>query len=150
MALMKRDFFRELSEMRREFNRLFDQYFTPQAAVRRGIPSLEEELWHPPIDMFEREKELVVKAELPGVAKEDIKISASSDSLTIKGKISEEKAKDAEYYCCERLRGDFARNISLPVTVVPEKVKATYQNGVLEIVMPKAEVVTGKEIRVEE
>lgn len=149
MALMRRDLFRELSDIRREFNRLFDQYFGPRVTGRRGIPSPEGELWQPPIDMFEREKELVVRAELPGVAKEDIKVSATSDSLAIKGTVSEKETKEVQYYCCERVRGDFARNLSLPVTIVPEKVKATYHDGVLEVIMPKAEVVTGKEIRVE-
>lgn len=86
------------------------------------------------MDMFGREKEIVVRAELPGVGRENIKISATDDTLTIRGEVKQkEEIKEEQYYCCERSYGTFSRTISLPVRVQSDKVQATYKNGILEV-----------------
>ena len=99
---------------------------------------LEEMAWAPSIDMYEKEDSFIVRAELPGVNKEDVDISMSGDTLTIKG---ERKApadvKAEEYECCEVCYGSFSRSITMPAAVDSDKIEATYENGILEIRLPK-------------
>ncbi len=92
---------------------------------------------------------VIVKAELPGVKKEDIDISIAGGVLTIKGEREvEEEVKDEDYYCCERFRGTFYRAIQLPTDVETEKIEANYADGILEITLPKVPEVKPKKIEV--
>ena len=111
--------------------------FTPRAF--RLWPRLwAGEEWLPEIDVFEREGKIVVRADLPGMKREDIQVSVEGDTLTIKGRREEEKeVKEEDYYCCERSTGEFSRTMRLPEGVGAEAVEATYDNGVLEVTVPR-------------
>ena len=109
---------------------------------------VEEIGWEPAIEVFEKEDKFVVKAELPGM-KEDIDGSVVSDTLTIKGeRKAESEAKEENYYCCERSYGSFFRSIALPSSVDAKKIEASYEDGVLEVSLPKAAEVKPKKISV--
>jgi len=154
MSLIKWSPMRELEEMRKEMERLFGDFFVEPVPRRwrRGLPTRisEASVVVPNVDMFERGNEVVLKAELPGMDRKDIDISLTKDSLTLKGEIKrDEEVKDEDYYCCERSYGSFTRTISLPSDVDTENVKASFKNGILEIVVPKKEEARVKEIKVD-
>ncbi len=136
--------FRELEEMERRFEDILGRPFTP--AAWRRFP-IEERGWAPAIDVFEKEDRFVVKAELPGMKEEDIDVSIVGDTLTIKGeKKTESEAKEEDYYCCERSYGGFLRSIALPANVDANKIEASYEDGVLEIALPKAPEIKPKKV----
>lgn len=92
----------------------------------------------------------MLKAELPGVEKDNIDLTITKDSITLKGEVKkEEEIKEEDYYSCEGSYGSFTRTIALPVEVDSGKAKATFKNGVLEIVLPKKEELKPKEIKIE-
>ncbi|HOQ82523.1 MAG TPA: Hsp20/alpha crystallin family protein [bacterium] len=132
--------FRELDDIRTGFDRLLE----------RISPSLYGEgMWMPAVDIKDTGENLVVKAEVPGFDKKDINISLTGDTITISGKMQEGKEeKKAQYLYRERVSGSFTRSFTLPVPVDREKVKATCKDGVLEIILPKAEEAKTKEIKV--
>ncbi|MFI5322354.1 MAG: Hsp20/alpha crystallin family protein [Thermodesulfobacteriota bacterium] len=106
--------------------------------------------WHPSVDVYEKENGYVLKAELPGVNKEDIKLDITNKTLTLKGeKKFEEKNEKENYVRIERSYGSFTRTFALPDKVETENIKATYKEGVLEITLPKKEEAKPKEIKVE-
>lgn len=103
--------------------------------------------WFPAVDVFEDKETLLVKAELPGLKKEDIEISLHDNFLTLAGERKEEqKHEDSQTYRSERWVGRFHRTISLPCRVEAEKIKATYNDGVLSVTLPKAEEAKTKQI----
>jgi HSP20 family protein len=92
----------------------------------------------PALDVYEQKDDFIVKAEIPGMAKDEIDISLEGNTLTIKGeKKKEEEVKEQDYYRCERTFGSFLRTIELPVAVQTDKVSASFKNGVLEVRLPK-------------
>lgn len=104
----------------------------------------------PNVDVIDRENEVVVKAELPGVAKDDLDISVSKNTVTIKGSTShEEKEEKGDYYRCEISRGSYSRTLPLPAEVDDEKAKANFKDGVLELTLPKVEKAKKRTIKVE-
>ena len=95
--------------------------------------------WAPAVEMYEKDNNFVVKADLPGVKGEDVDISLVGETLTIKGERKASKeVKDENYYRCESHYGSFSRSIMLPAAVDAKKVEASYENGILEILVPKA------------
>jgi len=137
--------FRELEEMSRRFDSIFSR---PFLSVWRRLPPEERE-WAPAIEMFEKDDKFVLRAELPGVKKEDIDVSVSDNTLTVKGeRKSENEVKEEDYYCCEHAYGSFFRSIALPSNVDDEKIEASYEGGVLEVNLPKAAEVKPKKISV--
>jgi len=137
--------FREVSRLRNEMDRLWDEYF---GAGRRGLQPLEE-AWLPAVDVSESEDKITVKAEIPGLEAKDIDISMSGDTLTIKGeKKTETEEKEENYHVVERSYGSFRRVMKLPAMVDADKVEATYKNGVLTVVLPKKEEVKPKAIEI--
>jgi HSP20 family protein len=138
--------FREVEEMQRHFEDLFGRPFLP--AMWRRIPTMEMG-WAPAIEVFEKEDKFVVKAELPGMKEDDIDISVVGDTLTIKGeRKAESEVKEEDYYCCERSYGSFSRSIAMPSSVDAKKIEASYEDGVLEVSLPKAPEVKPKKISV--
>jgi HSP20 family protein len=112
-----------------------------------GPQSQFMEGWFPAVDVFEDKDNLLVKAELPGLKKEDIDISLHEGFLTLSGeRKQEEKHQDAQTYRSERWSGRFHRTISLPCRVEADKIKATYNDGVLSVTLPKAEEAKTKQI----
>jgi HSP20 family protein len=94
----------------------------------------------PKVDVIERDDEVIVKAELPGVDKKDLDVSVTENSVTIKGTTShEEKEEKGDYYRCEISRDAYARTVALPSYVDADKAKANFKDGVLELKLPKVE-----------
>jgi len=137
--------FREMEEMERRFEDIFGRSLLP---AWRRLP-LEERGWAPAIEVFEKGDKFVIKAEVPGMKEEDIDVSVVGDTLTIKGeKKAESEVKEEDYYCCERSYGSFFRSVALPSTVDAKKIEASYDNGVLEITLPKAAEVKPKKVSI--
>lgn len=139
MSLLPWDPFRELSGVRDRINRLFDETFTRGSEL---LPWGRERgaLWQPAVDIFERENEIVVRANVPGVEQKDLDVRVDKEKVMIRGETREEKEETrGSYYRRERYYGAFNRVIPLDTPVVPEKAKASFKNGVLEIVLPKEE-----------
>jgi HSP20 family protein len=138
--------FREMEEMERRINDVFGRPLLP--AIWRRTP-VEEMGWAPAIEMFEKDDKFMVKAEIPGMKEEDIDVSVIGDILTIKGeRKAESEVKEEDYYCCERSYGSFSRSITLPSSVDAKSIEASYENGVLEVSLPKAAEVKPKKITV--
>jgi HSP20 family protein len=104
----------------------------------------------PKVDVIDRDNELIVKAELPGVDKKDVDISLTRNSVTIKGTTShEEREEKGDYYRCEMSRGSYARTVMLPADVAEDKASAKFRDGVLELTLPKLEQTKRRSIKVE-
>lgn len=139
------DPFGEITQMRRAMDRLFDEGF-PRPWRLLGWEGTEALL---PLDVYETEDELVVKAALPGIKPEDVDVSITGETLSIKGEYKvEEETKKRSYYLQERRFGSFHRAITLPTQVESEKAEAVFEHGVLTLTMPKSEAVKPKTIKV--
>ena len=106
-----------------------------------GLPtwgrSVEQAMWVPPVEVFERDNNLVVRAELPGMKKDDVKVEVTDDGLVIQGERKREHEEKREgYYRSERSYGQFFRAVPLPEGVDPEKAKAEFKDGVLQVEIP--------------
>jgi HSP20 family protein len=107
-------------------------------------------VWSPPLDVFQDKDHVFVKCELPGMKKEDIKISLHENTLTISGERKQEReVKEGEAFRSERFFGRFHRSITLPVTVEANHVKAQYKDGILAVSLAKAEEAKPKQIEVQ-
>lgn len=139
--------FQAMEEMERRFDEVFGRPALFPSMWRRQ-PSAEK-AWAPAIDMIEKDDKFIVKAELPGMKKDEIDISVTGNTLTIKGeREAEEEIKEEDYCCCERSYGSFFRSLAIPSSVDTERIEATYKDGVLEIALPKSPEVTPKKIGV--
>jgi HSP20 family protein len=146
MALVKWDPFREVTTLQERINRLFEDAF-PRA--REQEEDLSPGGWRPVVDIYERETAVVLKAELPGIKKEDVSVELKDNVLTIKGeRKTESEIKEEKYYRRERTYGSFSRSFNLQYTVNPDKIKARFKDGVLEIEVPKPEEEKPKQINV--
>ncbi len=139
-----------LSRFRSEMDRLFDQFFGDEFF---GLPARSEGQWPrgwwPSADVTERDDEVLVRAELPGVDPEDLDVTISGDVLTISGEKREtEEEREENYYRSERRFGSFRRSMPLPTSVDPDSVEAEYRNGVLTVHLEKTETAQPKRIPV--
>ncbi len=137
--------FRDLWSLPDEVGRLF-------WGLSRFEPDFETEgaiAWAPAVDVAEDDEAMHVRAELPGLKKEEVKINVREGVLTLSGekKFEDEKRKD-NYYRIERSYGAFARSFTLPNTVNPDKIQANMKDGVLEILIPKKPEAKAREIKV--
>lgn len=151
MSIIRWSPMKELEEMRRDMERLFEEFFEPLRHRRRwwGRPT-EEGVIVPNIELYDRKNELILRVEIPGVDKQDIDLTITENNLTIKGELKKaEEVKEEDYYVAEIRYGTFSRTVPLPIEVDSEKAKATYKDGILEIVLPKKEEAKPKEIKVE-
>lgn len=134
--------FKELEEMERRLGQ------SSLPAMWRRLP-MEEMGWAPAIEVYEKEDKFVIKAELPGMKEEDIDVSVEGETLTITGeRKAESEVKEENYYLCERSYGSFSRAIALPSGVDAKKIGASYEDGVLEVTLPKTAEVKPKKIAV--
>ena len=139
------DPFRQLSTLRSEIDRLFEEPFSTLSEWMQPFMSG----WSPALDVFEDRDNLTVKAELPGMKKEDIEISLHDGVLTLSGeRKGEQKFGQGEVHRSERFVGKFQRTLTLPTTVDIDNVKATYKDGILTVVLPKSEQAKPKQIQV--
>jgi HSP20 family protein len=139
------DPFYDLLGLKDDVNRLFNLSLTGGTVAAPG-----EAIWAPAIDIYEEKGDYIVKADLPGLTKDDIDISVQGSTVTIKGeKKQEREVKEGSYHCCERSYGRFERSFELPNDIDASKVKATFKDGVLEITLPQSEAAKPKQIKVD-
>ncbi len=118
--------------------------------LSRSPVGREECRWVPAVDISENEDSLYVDVEIPGMKKEDIKVSLEHNVLSLKGEKKQDKeVKEENYHRWERCYGSFSRAFELPIPVEANKIKASYRDGVLHIALPKAEEVKPREIPIE-
>jgi HSP20 family protein len=130
--------------------RRMGRYFEPFGMMEWNVPETATTAWMPLVDIFEEAEFIRLVAELPGVKPENVQIAVEGTLLTIKGdkeQVAEEKAEKVHRY--ERTYGAFERSFTLPATVAPDKIKATYDNGVLTVLLPKVEAAKPHLIKVE-
>jgi len=130
-----------LTDLRDEIDRLFE---SPLARTSEFLTG-----WSPAFDVYEEKDNFIVKAELPGMKREDINVSLHDGNLIISGeRKSETKSEGAEVYRAERFFGKFQRAVALPTSVAANKVQAQYKDGVLTVTLPKSEEAKPKQIEV--
>lgn len=136
---------RELVNMRRAMDRMFDDTLVrPTRLISETLKEIEA-----PIDMYQTDNDVVVKASLPGVKPDEVDISIIGDTLTIKGEHREEKEeKKKDYLYRERTYGSFSRSVLIPVSVQADKANALFEDGVLTLTLPKAEEIKPKQIKI--
>lgn len=142
-AISRWDPFRNLSTLQEQVNRLFDSNF----ATRSDNSALTT--WAPPVDIYETENELVVKADLPDMNEKDLDVRVENNMLTIRGdRRFAQEVKEDNYLRVERAYGSFSRSFSLPNTVNTEAIKAEYKNGVLTVELPKRAESKPKQVKI--
>ncbi len=133
MALVRWDSGRELDTLQSEMNRVFDTFFGNRPG--NGIASRR---WVPAMDLVEDDSSLVLRADLPGISEDDVEIEVKDRVLTVSGERKAEEKKEGEgYYRVERSFGSFSRSLTLPEGVEAEQVEAAFDNGVLEVRIPR-------------
>ena len=144
---LRRAPFPEMTRVEREMEDLFSRFFGGWPWARREIEALG---WTPAVDLVEKDNELALRADLPGLTEKDIELTLQDGTLTLQGHRKEEKeTKEGEgYYHTERWSGSFCRTLTLPPEIDPEKVSASFKNGVLEIHLPKSKEAEGKKIEI--
>ncbi len=136
MALIRWDPARELDSLQGDMNRLFDRFFDGG----RSANGASGRRWIPAMDLVENEDNLVLRADLPGMAEDDVNIEIKDGVLTISGeRKAQHEEKGEGFHRVERAFGSFSRSLSLPEGVEPQKVDATFSEGVLEVRIPKPE-----------
>ena len=136
--------FRELEEIERRLESLFDR--SPFSRSQEGIPAQQ---WYPQVDISEDEKEYSIKADLPEVAKTDVKVSFREGVLEIAGERKQEKKETTRrFHRTERTYGAFMRSFTLPAAAEGERAKAEFHDGVLTVRIPKSEKLAPKAIEV--
>ena len=134
---------REMMTLRDAMDRLFDDAFTRPLRLNDGNWSM------PAVDLYQTDNEVVVKAAIPGVKTDDMRINVTGEVLTIKGEVKEkEEVKEKAYHLREQRWGMFERTLALPTDVIADKAKAEFENGILTITLPKAEEVRPKTISI--
>jgi HSP20 family protein len=137
MAIVRWEPFRELNTLQSEMNRLFNSAFDTPTGPGNGGAGRR---WMPAMDLVETQDDFVLRADLPGMTEDDVKIEFEDGTLTISGeRKSEHETKNEGYYRVERAYGSFSRSLTLPQGVDPERVSASFDKGVLEVRVPKPE-----------
>lgn len=132
MALVRWDPIRELDSLQGDMNRLFDRFFEGRAPGGTG------RRWIPAMDLVETEDHLVLRGDLPGMSEDDVNIEIKDGVLTVSGeRKAEHEDKGEGYHRVERAFGSFSRSLSLPQGIDPEKIEAKFDEGVLEVRIPK-------------
>ena len=141
------DPFRDLSSIQERMNQIFEDALARSRGREEGLRS---GMWTPAVDIYETNDSVVVKAELPGVEKDQISVEVKDGILSLRGERKFEKeVKEESYHRIERSYGNFQRSFSLPVSVDQEKVTARFKDGVLEVKLPKKEQAKPKQIHVD-
>lgn len=143
MHLVRFDPYRNLGLLHNRVNRLFNETFPHDPGEEPA------QAWAPPVDIFEHGDDLVMRAELPGVMKEDLDVRVEGNVLTLRGERRRDQAISEEsYHRIERSYGAFTRSFTLPGSVDANGIRATFKDGVLDLVLPKAEDARPRKIEV--
>jgi HSP20 family protein len=145
MNIVKWNPFRELEDLQTRLNRVFGEM--PLRRLEEETPFFAK--WTPAVDIQETDKEYLIKAELPEIKKEDVKVEVLDGTLTIEGERTQEKEeKGKKFHKIEREYGKFMRQFALPPDVIAEKLEADFKDGMLNVHLPKAAVAKPKAIEV--
>ena len=145
MELVRWEPFEGLSRLHSRINDLFDESF----GRTRTAPSASVGVWLPPVDILESKDGYLIRAELPGMKKEDFNLEVNDGTLTVSGeRKAETLSNGVEYQRSERVHGKFSRSFYLPQTVKQEEIKASYRDGLLEIHVPKTDEAKPRQIAV--
>jgi len=146
MNLVKLNPWREMPTRHNRINRLFEE---PFFRISRLADDDSMGMWNPAVDLYEKDDHFVIKAELPGVDKSDIKIDLKDRVLTLSGERTyDNEVKEENYYRQERSYGKFQRVFRLPDDVDSDKIKAEFKDGVLQVEVPKPEDKKAKEVTI--
>jgi HSP20 family protein len=141
MKLVRWDPFRDLVAMSQRLNRLADDPYNLGAGDALG--------WAPPVDIFEKQDQLIIRAEVPGVQRNDLDVRIENGVLTLHGERKQETdVAEGNAHVTERSYGCFTRSFSLPTTVDAGRIAASYKDGVLEVTVPKAETAKAKKVEI--
>lgn len=135
---------RDMKNLQVQLNRLFE----PFARFATGDEDLVSGTWVPAVDVAETQDKILVRAEVPGLRQEAFPIEFENGLLTLRGDRKIEKAEGVTWHRVERIYGNFSRSFTLPRTVDPEKISASYREGILEIEVPKREEAKPKHIKI--
>ena len=145
MNLVRIDPFRDIHTLHNRFDRLFNNAFGHQPSVGRDEPPHTN--WLPTVDVYEGDNQITLRAELPGLAEEDIELTIDKNRLTIKGeKRLETENADGSYQRIESSYGSFHRSFPLPDSIDQDKIVARFDNGVLNVTLPTTEEAQPKRI----
>ena len=134
----------QLSSLRDEIDRLFE---SPFSLLQEKQPFFTN--WGPALDLYEDKDNVYVRAEVPGVKKDDLEISLHEGTLTLSGeRKADKRVEDAEAIRAERFVGRFSRSVALPSPIQGERVTASYRDGILSVILPKAEESKPKQIKI--
>ena len=146
MPIVRWDPFRRMAALQDQINRLFDDSFAGPESSDDNVDACS---WRPVVDIYETGQGVVLKAELPGISKENVSIEVKDNILTIKGeRSSDQDIGEDKYYRKERCFGSFYRSFTMQDAIDPEKIKAKFKDGILEIAIPRPEVETPKQVKV--
>jgi HSP20 family protein len=135
MALIRWEPARELQSIQQEMNRLFGTFFDGPEGPGNGVTARR---WIPAMDLVEDDGHYVLRADLPGLSQQDVRIELEGDVLTISGeRASQQEERKEGYHRVERASGRFARSLTLPEGIDPESIEADFDKGVLEVRIPK-------------
>jgi HSP20 family protein len=147
MTIVKWDPFRDVTTLQDRINRLFNESF---GQTRDLNDDMKECAWRPAVDIYETKGELVLRAELPGIQKEDVSVEVKDNVLTLKGeRFPEPEINEENYYRKEICFGTFERSFTLQERIQPELIKATFKDGVLKVKIPRPQIEKPKQINVE-
>jgi len=145
---------REMETLRKQMDRLFDEWLTSDSWMDRDsnlslLPKRENALWAPAIEMHETDDEVVLRAQLPGVKPEDLDIQVTEDAVSIAGEHREEARSEEKGIVRSEFRyGHFQRIVPLPISIRNHEVKSEFKDGVLTLMLPKAQDSSSRVVRV--
>ncbi len=150
MTLSRWQPFRELSTIRKQMDRLFEDMLSVGDHDWMGLHNIGG-MWTPAVEIKEQEKELILKAEIPGIDVKDLDVEVGEDRVTISGEHEEEKStedQDKNYFHSEFHYGKFQRTIPLPMPIKTDEIKSDFKKGVLTLTLPKVEDAPKKSVKV--
>jgi HSP20 family protein len=142
---------KRFTEIEKRFENLFPEkwFHLPRWEMPEWPAMPKLELKTPHVDIIDRDKDIIVRADVPGVKKKNLDVSVTDNTITIKGTTSEEKKEeDGDYFRSETIKGSFTRTMSLPSDVDGSKAKSSFKNGVLEVVIPKQSKSHRKKVKI--
>lgn len=144
--------FRAFQRMTDEMDRLFEDFgFGRRRGAGSLWPQAGAQIWAPEVEVFQKNNELTIRADLPGLKREDVTVDITDREVTIEGERKHEREEEREgYYRSERGYGSFCRVIALPEGAITDQARATFKNGVLEITMPAPPTSRGRRLEVTE